>query len=125
METIQWSVTRHSKESSYVPLIAGLLYCFRQLKLWHTLHNGNYPSDFDLKINGFSSKKVQSRNRKAASLWNLQQVQRCTSLLSATDMQLRSSGTVLEETMIQTMVYEIIVKKGSKITEYQSNLEVL
>ena len=82
-------------------------------------------NDFDLKINGFSSKKVQSRNRKAASLWDLQQVQRCTSLLSATDMQLRSSGTVLEETMIQTMVYEIIVKKGSKITEYQSNLEVL
>lgn len=116
---------RHSKESSYVPLIAGLLYCFRQLKLWQTLHNGTHPSDFDLKINGFSSKKVQARNRKASSLWNLQQVQRCIALLSATDMQLRSSGTALEETMIQTMVYEIIVKKGSKITEYQSNLEVL
>lgn len=116
---------RQSKDSSYVPLIAGLLYCFRQLKLWHVLHRGNYPSDFDLKINGFSSKKVQARNRKASSLWNLQQVQKCISLLSATDMQLRSSGTVLEETMIQTMLYEIIVKKGLKITEYQLSSEVL
>ncbi len=114
---------RQSKESSFVPLIAGLLYCFRQLKLWHSLHNGNYPSDFDLKINGFSSKKVQARNKKASSIWNFQQVQRCISLLSATDMQLRSMGTALEETMIQTMIYEIIVKKGSKITEYQLNLE--
>lgn len=112
---------RQSKESSFVPLIAGLLYCFRQLKLWHVLHNGNYPSDFDLKINGFSSKKVQSRNRKASSLWSFQQVQKCISLLSATDMQLRSMGTTLEESIIQTMIYELIVKKGSKITEYQPN----
>lgn len=116
---------RQSKDSSYVPLIAGLLYCFRQLKLWISLHEKNYPTDFDLKINGFSSKKVQSRNRKAATLWNLHQTQSCISLLSATDMQLRSSGTILEETIIQTMIYEIITKKGSKITEYQSNLEVL
>ena len=114
---------RNSKESSFVPLIAGLLYCFRQLKLWHSLHNGSYPSDFDLKINGFSSKKVQLRNKKAASIWNFQQVQKCISLLSATDMQLRSFGTTMEETMIQTMIYELVVKKGSKITEYQLNLE--
>ena len=114
---------RNSKESSFVPLIAGLLYCFRQLKLWHSLHNGSYPSDFDLKINGFSSKKVQFRNKKAASIWNFQQVQKCISLLSATDMQLRSFGTTMEETIIQTMIYEIVVKKGSKITEYQLNLE--
>lgn len=114
---------RNSKESSFVPLIAGLLYCFRQLKLWHSLHNGNYPSDFDLKINGFSSKKVQLRNKKASSIWNFQQVQKCISLLSATDMQLRSLGTTMEETIIQTMIYEIVVKKGSKITEYQLNLE--
>ena len=114
---------RNSKESSFVPLIAGLLYCFRQLKLWHSLHNGSYPSDFDLKINGFSSKKVQLRNKKAASILNFQQVQKCISLLSATDMQLRSFGTTMEETIIQTMIYEIVVKKGSKITEYQLNLE--
>ena len=114
---------RNSKESSFVPLIAGLLYCFRQLKLWHSLHKGNYPSDFDLKINGFSSKKVQLRNKKASSIWNFQQVQKCISLLSSTDMQLRSMGTTLEENIIQTMIYEIIVKKGSKITEYQLNLE--
>ena len=114
---------RNSKESSFVPLIAGLLYCFRQLKLWHSLHNGSYPSDFDLKINGFSSKKVQLRNKKASSIWNFQQVQKCISLLSATDMQLRSFGTTMEETIIQTMIYEIVVKKGSKITEYQLNLE--
>jgi DNA polymerase-3 subunit delta len=87
------------------------------------LHNGNYPSDFDLKINGFSSKKVQLRNKKASSIWNFQQVQKCISLLSSTDMQLRSMGTTLEENIIQTMIYEIIVKKGSKITEYQLNLE--
>ena len=114
---------RNSKESSFVPLIAGLLYCFRQLKLWHSLHNGSYPSDFDLKINGFSSKKVQLRNKKATSIWNFQQVQKCISLLSATDMQLRSFGTTMEETIIQTMIYESVVKKGSTITEYQLNLE--
>ena len=38
-------------------------------------------------------------------------------------MQLRSFGTTMEETIIQTMIYEIVVKKGSKITEYQLNLE--
>lgn len=117
------SKIRHSKESSSVVIIAGLLYCFRQLKTWILLHDSKWPSDLDLKINGFSSKKVQSRNQKAAKIWDLRQTQQCISLLSDTDMQIRSMGTALEDTMIQTMIYLLITHKGSSLIEYPQNQE--
>ena len=51
---------RMSRESNGVMLIAGLSYCFRQLRSWHLLHSENKnPTDIQLKSAGFSGKKIR------------------------------------------------------------------
>lgn len=110
---------RHSKESSGVQLIAGLTYCFRSLQVWHQLSFNNYPTDFDMKKAGFTSKKRQMQYKKASSLWNNAQTMSCLALLADSDMQIRSTGTSVEDSVLQMLVYSLIMKKGEQITEYQ------
>jgi hypothetical protein len=40
------------------------------------------------------------------------------SLLASTDMNIRSSGTALEDFYLQTLLYSIVVKKGVGIQTY-------
>ncbi len=110
---------RNSKESSYVQLLAALAFCFRKLKAWHTLYQENpYPSDFDLKIKGFSSKKMQGQYASAAKLWSLKETVLCLSLLSQTDMKIRTTGNTIEEIALQELLYSLIIKKGRELQVY-------
>ncbi|MBR5401671.1 MAG: DNA polymerase III subunit delta [Treponema sp.] len=108
---------RLSKDSSYVPMIAGLASCFRRLVLWHRLQdesNGGYgATESTLKSNGFASSLIQNQYRKAAKVWTKGQATAILAILSSTDIQLRSTGTAMEDILLQKMLYEIIVKKGA------------
>ena len=110
---------RNSKDSNYVSLIAGLTWCFRKLKVWHALAKEGGLSDFNLKINGFQAKKMQQKYRAAARIWNPSQTEEAISLLSDTDIFIRSSGAAVEPVSMQTLVYCLCVKKGSALKGYE------
>ncbi len=108
-----------SKGSSGVQIIAGLTYCFRRLKVWHEAHLTGRPSEFDLKIKGFSGKKAQAQYASAQRNWNISSTDAVLSLLAQTDMEIRSSGSVLEETLLSMMLYSLVYKNGAPLSQYQ------
>ncbi len=110
---------RNSKESSYVSLIAALTHCFRKLISWHNIIEDNpYPNDFDLKIKGFSSKKMQGQYSAASKIWTKKETVLCLSLLSQTDMNIRTTGTQIEEIALQQLIYSLVMKKGRELQVY-------
>ena len=104
---------RLSKENSSVMIIAGLSSCFRKLSLWHKLRLEGKNDDFNLKINGFSSAKIKKQYLSAAKNWTSVETSAILSILAETDMNIRSGGTLLENTLLEKALYEIIIKKGS------------
>ncbi len=115
---------RLSKDSSSVPLIAGLASCFRRLVLWHRLkdESGSYgPDDATLKSNGFGSSLIQGQYRKAAKIWTKGQATAILAILSSTDMEIRSGGSATEDILLQKMLYEIVVKKGASMATAEFN----
>ena len=104
---------RLSKENSSVMIIAGLSSCFRKLSLWHKLRLEGKNNDFNLKINGFSSAKIKKQYLSAAKNWTSGETSAILSILAETDMNIRSGGTLLENTLLEKALYEIIIKKGS------------
>ena len=113
---------RLSKDNSSVMLIAGLTSCFRKLSTYHKLQSARMNDDFNLKINGFSSKKMKTQYNRASKVWTVGQVVAILSLLSSADMSIRSSGTLLEDTLLQKLLYEIIIKKGGTSAVYDFSL---
>ncbi len=109
---------RNSKDSSFVPLIAALTHCFRKLTLWHSLHTTPIVSDFDLKINGFASKKMQSQYAQAAKIWTQKETILCLSLLSKTDMLIRTTGNIVEHSALQELLYSLVIKRGRELQVY-------
>lgn len=104
---------RLSKENSSVMIIAGLSSCFRKLSLWHKLRLEGKNDDFNLKINGFSSAKIKKQYLSASKNWTSGETSAILSILAETDMNIRSGGTLLENTLLEKALYEIIIKKGS------------
>ncbi|MDD6653527.1 MAG: DNA polymerase III subunit delta [Treponema sp.] len=104
---------RLSKENSSVMIIAGLSSCFRKLSLWHKLRLEGKNDDFNLKINGFSSAKIKKQYLLASKNWTSGETSAILSILAETDMNIRSGGTLLENTLLEKALYEIIIKKGS------------
>ena len=113
-----------SKSANAVSMLAGLSYCFKQLRVWHELHAQSYPSDFDLKIKGFSSSKAKQRYEAAARLWTYRQTLEALALLSKTDIEIRTDGNSLEETRLKILMYELIVKKGASCSHYEEDLDL-
>lgn len=113
---------RATKESNGIALIAGLTYCFRQLRTWHSLHsNGKIPSEAELKSSGFSGKRNQEKYSKAARIWSAGAAASVLALLSSTDISIRETGASLEETYLYMLVYSIVIKNGlfCSVCEYQ------
>lgn len=77
------------------------------------------PSEFDLKIKGFSSKKAQNQYAGAQRIWDEHRTLPVLALLSKTDMDIRSAGTILEETMLCSMLYSLVYKDGQSLSQYQ------
>lgn len=115
---------RSTKESNSVALIAGLTYCFRQLRLWQALHaapqggTGTVSSEA-LRAKGFYSKRSQEKYGRASRVWKTGETHSVLSLLSYTDMKIRETGSVFEETLLTMLIYSIVVKNGRFCSEYE------
>jgi len=110
---------RLSRESNAVSVIAGLTYCFRQLRNWNALFSGGVkPTDAQLKAGGFSSKKNQELYRQASGVWSNGSVASIISLLAATDMSIRQEGSAFEDTRLVMLLHSIINKDGIYCSEY-------
>lgn len=95
---------RLSKDNSSVMIIAGLASCFRKLVLWH--------KKGEEVIFGATMKK---QYKNAASIWTVGQATAILSLLASTDMEIRSGGSMMEDVLLQKLLYEIVIKKGSSL----------
>lgn len=106
---------RLSKDNKSAKLIAALSSCFRKLVLWHNI-NGAYADELTLKQNGFASKPMRAQYRNAARIWTMGQATAILAVLASTDMEIRSGGSMLEDVLLQKMLYEIVVKKGASLS---------
>ncbi len=111
---------RLSRDSGGVAIIAGLTYCFRLLRTYHTLYaGGKSPTDAQLRAAGLGSKKSVARYSKAARIWGPGTTASVLSLLAYTDMAIREGGTLMEDTRLIMMVYAIVVKNGLYPSVYE------
>lgn len=114
---------RMSRESNGVMIIAGLTYCFRQLRAWHLLHMENKnPTDIQLKSAGFSGKKNQQRYASAARVWSPGAVTGVIALLADTDMSIRECGSSMEDTNLFKLLYSIVMKNGRFFSDYDKSI---
>lgn len=95
---------RLSKDNSSVMIIAGLSSCFRKLILWHKEGESAVPG-----------KLMQKQYRSAAKVWTVGQAAAILADLASTDMEIRSGGSLMEDILLQKLLYEIIVKKGAQL----------
>ena len=107
---------RLSKDSSSVMLIAALSSCFRKLVLWHKVTANGLPDSFTLKVNGFSSVPMQNQYKNAAKIWTIGQATAILAILASTDMEIRSGGSLMEDILMEKMLYEIVIKKGAAMS---------
>lgn len=96
---------RLSKDNSSVMIIAGLSSCFRKLVTWHKEGEASIPG-----------KLMQKQYRSAAKVWSVGQAAAILADLAATDMEIRSGGSLMEDVLLQKLLYEIIVKKGAQLS---------
>ena len=114
---------RLSKENSSVLILAALASCFRKLITYNHLKENGLTDEFNLKKNGFSSKKMRSQYSRASNVWTTGQCHGVLAAISKTDMDIRSSGNLggysMEDTYLQKLLYEIITKKGGSSAVYE------
>jgi DNA polymerase-3 subunit delta len=102
---------RAAKDGGAVKVIAGLTYCFRRLLDWYKLFAVNRsPSDFDLKIAGFGSKKAQGQYRNASRIWNPAETMKALSLLASADADIRAGLSGVEDTMLDMLLFSMTAK---------------
>ena len=107
-----------SKDSSGIQLLAGLTYCFRKLRQWHSLQSGTQrPSDFELKTAGFTSQKARTQYASAARLWTAAQTEAILTEIARTDMDIRTLGQQPQTLLLQMLLYTIVVKNGAEREE--------
>jgi DNA polymerase III subunit delta len=104
-----------SKDSSPVQTIAGLTFCFRRLSDWHRLSLAGTTDDFSLKKAGFTSKRAIDQYRTASRRWDASACFRILSLLSSTDFNMRSGGTILQDLQMEGLLYAILKKGGREL----------
>ena len=112
---------RLSKENSSVVIFAGLSSCFRKLQAWHRMMQLNpYADDFEKKKNGFTGSLMQAQYQKAAQKWTAGQTLAVLANIAAADMEIRSTGTAVEDLVMQRTIYEIVIKKGGSSGTYEN-----
>lgn len=111
---------RLSRDASGTALLAGLAYCFRQLRSWQALHAGQaVPNEAQLRAAGFSGKKKRTQYGGAARVWGPGAAASILSLIAATDMDIRSGGAAMEDTRLSLLLYSIIMKNGVYPAQYE------
>lgn len=111
----------YARSASAVAIIAGLSYCFKQLRLWHDLASKNLAPE---KNGAFINKNAQKRYRAASRIWNPLQTASVVALLADADVKIRSGGTALESLLLEKMLYEIIVNGGVQCSQYEEQIQI-
>ncbi len=124
LETALGILQKLSKESASVAIIIGLSYCFRRLEAWHNLKRSGMTDDFSLKTNGFASKKSRTTYEQAGKVWTFGQTIAIKALLARADIQVRSTGSGMEDVILQTLIYAIVMKKGASLSVWQEGWPV-
>lgn len=96
---------RLSGDNSPVMIISGLSACFRKLILWHKEGES-----------AFSGSLQKKQYRNVARVWTMGQATAILAILASTDMAIRSDGNLMQDLMLQKMLYEIILKNGAQIS---------
>ena len=72
-----------------------------------------------LRAAGFSGKKKQAQYAGAARIWGAGAAASILSLIASTDMDIRSGGTMLEDTSLVLLLHGIIIKNGVYPAKYE------
>ncbi len=111
----------YARSASGVAIIAGLTYCFKQLRLWNELlQKGEVPEKSPL----FTNRSAQKRYREASRLYDQVHTAAVIALMAESDIKMRSSGSALEAMLLEKMLYEIIIKGGVKCSEYEEQISI-
>jgi len=85
-------------------ILAGLAWCFRKLRNYHTLVESKNLNDFELKKIGLSLQKTRKDYERANRLYNANV---CLSLTAEYDILVRQGGTYLEKILMDMYLYKI------------------
>lgn len=108
---------RLSKDNSSVLLIAGLASCFRRLVVWHKA--GASADEMHLKQLGFASRRSREQYARAAKIWTVGQCAAVLADLCGTDIEIRTVGSGIEDTLLTALIYRIAIKKGASLASYE------
>lgn len=95
---------RLSKENSSVMLLSGLSSCFTKIVNWHKIG--------EKSVFGATQQKIY---RKASQVWTIGQATAILANIASADMEIRSNGSQMEDIVLQKVIYEIVIKKGSQL----------
>ena len=58
---------------------------------------------------------MQTQYKNASRIWDIKQTNKILSQLAQTDIQIRQTGSISEDNLLELMIYSIIIKKGEGI----------
>jgi DNA polymerase-3 subunit delta len=88
-------------------ILAGLAWCFRKLRDYLALLENGEPNSFDLKKIGLSSPKARDDYSAAARRYSARSVDACIALNAEYDILTRSSGTALEQILMDRFIVKL------------------
>ena len=59
---------------------------------------------------------MQNQYKNAAKIWTIGQATAILAILASTDMEIRSGGSLMEDILLEKMLYEIVIKKGAAMS---------
>ena len=118
LEILQ-KILSSSKNDTAISLIAGLTYSFGQLKKWCIVNSSGRLPESELKSNGFYIKSSWAKYDSACRIWAPKQIQKIISLLANADVDLRSSGKDQSSSILELLLYQIIMKNAGKLAIYE------
>jgi len=103
-----------------VQIISALVWGFRRLRRLHALMDEGEPFESACMKLQMRSKALQRQSAAALRRFPREQCERILLLVSAFDARARAMGSLYERTLLQLLVYGIVVKKGELELEAQT-----
>jgi DNA polymerase-3 subunit delta len=100
-----------AKESAQ-GILAGLAWCFRKLRDYLELLETGEVNNFELKKIGLSAPKARDDYAAASRRYTIAAADTCLALTAEYDILLRSSGSALEEVLMDTYILKIFQGAG-------------
>ncbi len=101
------------RQGGAVPILSALTWSFRRLHKLHTAcAEGSSFEAACLRL-GIRGRTVQKQSQMAMKRYSLADCERIIRLISSIDGLVRSMGTIFERTLLQLLVYGVMVRKGA------------